>query len=345
LPTLSSLFIAGRYPFASHNYHAMASSADLSLSIAVAHAISFLTAKLQTAYSNNTLVKLRVVLEANLVAHYATSWSPQEPVRGSGRRCITLSPSCLPPRPIWSACTAANVQWFDWIACLGNKEFDLFVDPGCVAIRCQDQIVNIWVDEQMSAPLAAPKPTTLGFGQSALDSSLSLQAMPRKTFAQKVLEEDKEEEEKIFVMLADEISAPTWTTPIVTHFPSSQRSSSPMSSISEQSRCSSRSSNSSSSAFSFVSADTSSSRTSAGSANSGSSSNGEVKQSRRERARQARVFIDTTKTEVTPYDGGKTTVLTGGVMLGGGPKATPKQRNLTVSSAMSNSASWRSVRA
>lgn len=42
--------------------------------------------------------------------------------------------------------------------------------------------------------------------------------------------------------------------------------------------------------------------------------------SRRERARQARVFIDTSKTEVTPYDGGKTTVLTGGVMLGAPPK-------------------------
>ena len=41
------------------------------------------------------------------------------------------------------------------------------------------------------------------------------------------------------------------------------------------------------------------------------------KLSRRERARQAKVFVDTSKTEVTPYDGGKTTVLTGGVMLGG----------------------------
>jgi hypothetical protein len=323
----------------------MASSADLSLSIAVAHAISFLTAKLPTAYSTNTLVKLRVVLEANLIAHYATSWAPQEPVRGSGRRCITLSPSCLPPRPIWSACTAANVQWFDWIACLGNKEFDLFVDPGCVAIRCQDQIVNVWVDEQAPAPLAAPKPTVPAFSQPMLDASLRQQKMPRKTFAQKVLEEDKEEEEKIFIMLADEISAPTWTTPIVTHFPSSHRSSSPMSSISEQSRCSSRSSTSSTSAFSFVSADTTSSRTSAGSAKSGSSSTGEAKQSRRERARQARVFVDGTKTEVTPYDGGKTTVLTGGVMLGGGPKVAPKQRNLSVSATMSNSTSWRSVRA
>ena len=43
-----------------------------------------------------------------------------------------------------------------------------------------------------------------------------------------------------------------------------------------------------------------------------------AKLSRRERARQARVFVDSSKNQVTNYDGGKTTVLTGGVMLGGG---------------------------
>jgi protein Tob/BTG len=40
------------------------------------------------------------------------------------------------------------------------------------------------------------------------------------------------------------------------------------------------------------------------------------KRSRRERARQARIFVDSSKNQVTPYEGGKTTVLTGGVMLG-----------------------------
>ncbi|KAF9473302.1 hypothetical protein BDN70DRAFT_774519, partial [Pholiota conissans] len=273
-----------------------------SLSVAVANTITFLTAQLQGKYASSTLLKLRMVLEANLTAHYAPSWLPKDPIRGSGRRCMTLSPACLPPRPIWTACTAANVQWFDWIALLGNSEFDLFVDPGCVAVRCQDKIITVWSDEP-----AVPAP-----GAPMAHGSLRSQMAPRKTFAQQVLEEDKEEEEKIFTLLADEISAPTWMTPIVTQFPISGRSTSPMSSISEQSRCSSRSSNSSSSGFSFSSADTASSRTSAA-----SGKNGEVKQSRRERARQARVFVDTTKTEVTPYDGGKTTVLTGGVMLGG----------------------------
>lgn len=37
---------------------------------------------------------------------------------------------------------------------------------------------------------------------------------------------------------------------------------------------------------------------------------------------QSQVIIDVTKKEVTPYDGGKTTVLTGGVMLGCKPGVT-----------------------
>jgi len=70
----------------------------------------------------------------------------------------------------------------------------------------------------------------------------------------------------------------------------------------------------------------------------------EQKQSRRERARQARVFVDTSKTEVTPYDGGKTTVLTGGVMLGGAPKAG-KPKYKASSPATTSSNGWRSIRA
>ncbi|KJA26002.1 hypothetical protein HYPSUDRAFT_36858 [Hypholoma sublateritium FD-334 SS-4] len=313
----------------------MASSSE-SLSLAVAHAIAFLTAKLRDTYAPNTLLKLQMVLEANLTAHYAPSWAPKDPVRGSGRRCMTLSPDCLPPRPVWTACTAANVQWFDWIAALGNNEFDLFVDPGCVAIRFREQIINVWV-EQPAAPVA-PQIAAPVFSAPMLQAALRTQQAPRKTFAQRVLEEDREEEETIFTMLADEISAPTWMTPILTQFPMPGRSTSPMSSISEQSRCSSRSSDSSSSGFSFSSAETASSRTSAA-----STKTGEVKQSRRERARQARVFVDTSKTDVTPYDGGKTTVLTGGVMLGGG-KPAAKPRNLAAPAA-ATAGSWRAARA
>ncbi|KAG7450230.1 uncharacterized protein BT62DRAFT_978476 [Guyanagaster necrorhizus] len=275
----------------------MAFSSSISVSVAVAHAVSFLTRPLMSAYPATTIIKLQLVLEANLTAHYAPSWVPFEPLSGSGRRCLTLSPDCLPPRVVYSACLATGIQWFDWIARLGGCEFDFCVDPGCVYMRVGsgNETVTIWAAE----------------GPFSMNS---------KTVAQQLLEEDCDTDERLFDMIADEMNAPTWMTPVVPHFPI-PRSTSPLSSISSHSRCSSRSSNSSSS-YSFSSSD------SVGSESSGSStptSTSTSSQSRREKARTSRVFVDTSKTEVTPYDGGKTTVLTGGVMLGGSPSAKAKK--------------------
>ncbi|KAJ7102243.1 hypothetical protein B0H15DRAFT_813809 [Mycena belliarum] len=292
----------------------MSASASSSLSASVAHAVSFLTRPLLRSYAPAIIVKLQLSLEANLTALYAPSWVPAEPLRGSGRRCLTLSPECLPPRAVYAACIAAGVQWFDWIALLGGREFDFFVDPGCVSMRRDRKgpastLVTLWADE-------IPSPRSY-----ARATAHAAEKQRGKTVAQQLLEDDSESDDQIFTMIASEVSAPTWTTPVLAEFPK-PRSLSPLSAISSHSRSSSRSSNSSS-GFSFSSAD--SSRSSASRSSASAADQGHPRQSRRERARQARVYIDTSKTEITPYDGGKTTVLTGGVMLGGGPKpAAPR---------------------
>ncbi|KAJ6604325.1 hypothetical protein DFH09DRAFT_1068031 [Mycena vulgaris] len=308
-----------------------------SLAATVAHAVSFLTRPLLKSYAPATIVKLQLVLEANLTALYAQSWVVNDPLRGSGRRCLTLSPDCLPPRAVYAACIAAGVQWFDWIALLGGREFDFFVDPGCVSMRLDRKgpasgLITIWADE-IPSPTVTRRPTV--FGESRIQASINQQVearakvyaaeKQRKTVAQQLLEED--DDEQIFAMIADEVCAPTWMTPVLAEFPK-PRSLSPLSAISSHSRSSSRSSNSSS-GLSFSSADSSRSSASRSGYSSASArcgdENAQPRQSRRERARQARVYIDTSKNEVTPYDGGKTTVLTGGVMLGGGPKkAAPR---------------------
>ncbi|KAF7327692.1 Product biotin synthase [Mycena kentingensis (nom. inval.)] len=255
-----------------------------SLANAVAHAVSFLTRPLLASYHPATTSKLQLVLEANLTALYAPTWDVTNPLRGSAHRCLALSPDCLPPRAVYAACIAAGVQWFDWIALLGGRELDLFVDPGVVAMRLDRQsghLIRIWSNDMPRHK------STPSFG---------------KTVAQILIEDDVAADEQLFSILHDEISAPTWKTPVLPEFPDKPRSSS---------RCSSHSSDSSS-GFSFSSASESSSASSA--------SDSYTRQSRRERARQARVYIDTSKKEIVPYDGGKTTVLTGGVMLGGGPK-------------------------
>ncbi|KAG9314580.1 hypothetical protein JVU11DRAFT_5382 [Chiua virens] len=227
--------------------------------------------------------------------------------------CLSLSPTCLPPRAIYSACLATGVQWFDWIALLGGSEFDFFVDPGCISVRFGNgsQLVTVWSEELPSDAVSPILPPNLN-SQS-------------KTIAQRLLESESADDDEIFAMIADEVSAPTWTTPVIDHFPPPTRSESPLSAVSSDSRSSSRSSNSSS-CFSYAST----ARTDSSPSSSGRSSSGKL--SRRDKARQARVFVDTSKTEVTPYDGGKTTVLTGGVMLGAAP-----------SKAKSPVSSWRRV--
>ncbi|KAF8058268.1 hypothetical protein FPV67DRAFT_1676617 [Lyophyllum atratum] len=311
-------------------------STSVNLALTVAHAISYLTRPLIASHSATAIIKLQLILEANLTALYAPTWVVKEPLRGSGRRCLTFSPDCLPPRPIYAACISAGVQWFEWISALGNKEFDLFVDPGCVSVRFgrkntpNGRFITVWVDE-IASP-AAEKPLFEAFQAPKSQS---------KTLAQQLLEDDHEDDDQLFSMIAHEINAPTWTTPIHAQFPAPIRSLSPLSAISAHSRSSSRSSNSSSTfSSSAASSSTSLSTTSCASASDSTKS----KQSRRERARQAHVFIDTSKTEVTPYDGGKTTVLTGGVMLGGA-RAAPKPTIKVVRPTSGAAASWRSTSA
>ncbi|KAJ3827404.1 hypothetical protein EV361DRAFT_867407 [Lentinula raphanica] len=304
----------------------MAFNASTSLSVTLAHAISYLTRPLIVQYSATTIIKLQLLLEANLTALYAPTWVPKEPLRGSGRRCLTLSPECLPPRVIYSACLSAGVQWFDWIALLGGQEFDFFVDPGCISVRhgrkgspdCK--LITVWADE-----VPSPSPTLATKVQN-------------RTIAQTLIESEINEDEQIFTLIAEETKPSTWGVPALDRLtvPATMtRSSSPfstdssISTFSSHSRSSSRSSNSS---LSFSSSETTSPSPS--------------KQSRRERARQARVFIDKTKTEVTPYDGGKTTVLTGGVMLGGNPSKgrTEKPSKKAVNGSPATM-QWRAVRA
>jgi hypothetical protein len=215
------------------------------------------------------------------------------------------------------------------------------------------KLLTIWSDELTHA---ANTKSSAVVDEAAIQARLRNQAAARaktqisarlecKTLAQQLLEEDEEEDDQLFAMIADEVAAPTWMTPVLDKFPIPPRSVSPLSAISTHSRSSSSSSNSSS-GFSFASADTFDSQASMTTFSSTASKPVAVekeqgfKLSRRERARQAKVFVDTSKTDVTPYDGGKTTVLTGGVMLGGGPKPARKAAPPTIQATTS----WRAIR-
>ncbi|KAG1776476.1 hypothetical protein EV702DRAFT_335293 [Suillus placidus] len=275
-------------------------TATSNLSITLAQAIAYLTRPLTVTHPAATINRLQSVLEANLTALFAPTWTPEEPLRGSAQRCLTLSPTRLPPRAIYTACLASGVQWFDWIAALGGREFDFHVDPGYISVHFGrgTKLITIWSGKPMAeaVSVAHHKP----FPRLPPNNSRS------KTLAQQLWENDRTEDEELFALIADKINAPTWMTPVVDRFPAPARSQSPLSAISTDS-CSSYCSSDLCSCFSATAASTLSSK---------KSHTQSSQLTRREKAKQARVFVDTSKTDVTPYDGGKTTVLTGGVMLG-----------------------------
>lgn len=299
-----------------------------SLSVTLTHAVAFLVRPLASCYDAVAIQELQAALKANLTAVYADNWDPAQPLRGTGRRCLTLSPFGLPPRAVYNACVAAQIQWADWIRALGGVEFDLFIDPGLVSFRAltgsKSKITTVWSEElEAQAQMEALK-------QLQRQTKLRIANTSEKTFAQMVIEQDDEDDEILFSMIAEEVRAPTWMTPLLSQFPDVPSAPQLVVPSRSSSRSSMRSSTLSSSDESIDSYGSVSSVTSLSSF--GSSTKAPSKASRRERARQARVFIDTTKVDVTPYDGGKTTVLTGGVMLGAPAGKRPShKRTITAS--------------
>lgn len=331
----------------------MASSTSLSsITVTVSHAIAYITRPLVAFMPSSTVTKLQLALEANLTAHYALSWVPSEPSRGSGRRCLAFSPTSLPPRPIYASCMAAKVQWSEWMTALGNIEFDLFVDPGLVSIRfvqhgATSKLITVW-SEEGAEDTRSQSPSTRAT-DSPIQRRVPSLARPKAepvipTLAQQLMIEDEEDEEELFAALADELREPTWTTPVLNQFPSTipQKSKHSASSTSHHSRSSSLSSDTSS----WLSFDSNDSDTSSVTTISSAGTEGSTL-SHRERTRQARVFVDASKKEVTNYDGGKTTVLTGGVMLGARSSSVKPATSTVPKSTNTAAASrnWRSTRA
>jgi hypothetical protein len=334
-----------------HDQMASSTTSLSSISVTVSHAIAYITRPLVAFIPAPTILKLQLALEANLTAHYAQSWVPSDPLRGSGRRCLSFSPHSSPPRPIYASCMAAKVQWSEWMTALGNIEFDLIVGPGLVSVRfiqpgSTSKLITVWSNDDMEQRRGKFASTLAKPSQPQLRAP----PMPKTvlpTFAQQLQVEDEEDEEELFAAIAEELRQPTWTTPVIKQFPSTipqkSRYLSPASAGSHHSRSSSLSSDSSSwLCFDSDDSDASSVTTISSAGAEGS------KLSRRERAQKAPVFIDTSKKEVTNYDGGKTTVLTGGVMLGARPAATkPVASQPVYAAAVSMAASsgnWRSSR-
>jgi hypothetical protein len=320
---------------------ATTSMTPASLVLATSHAVAFLTRSLVLVYPATTVLALRHALTASLTASYAATWDDRRPTAGSGRRCLTLAPGAgsTPPRPIYVAAKLAGVDWARWMETLGNAELDLFVDPGCVRVRARGGLeLPIW-----TAPTVAQKSVEVpsGEGQESLKDEVrsALRAAMRTGTRMRV-------QRALAVQTTD---LGTTTGPAGGAARGHSRSSSVSSAVSDTPSASSATSASSGASSLFSAVSMVSNATSLPSAVSpmqkpmmlvtpptpaiGSSISttpapakfavpteptGPYKMSRRERARQRRSGIVVAPVAaVTPYDGGRTNVLGGGVRLGG----------------------------
>ena len=328
----------------------MAFLTSTTIPTSISQAINFLTRPLIFSQEPDMIHSLQMILRSTLQAAYSAA--------RTSRLVLSLSRSSLPPRPIYAACIASGLQWQEWIALLGSRDFDLFIELHRVSVTYvgpNPRIVIVW-----SEPLSPVKRLPLSrlnlqevpisklgqqsFMQSSLKATIgSAQTRANtRTLAQQLLECDhKQEADELFAMISKTaIISPTPTREKffmdipMNAFPSPL--SSPEVISPATSRPSSRSSTSSSLSFFDTESMTSESSTS-----SDSLSSTKLRNTTTFVPSPTRVFVDNDKKDVTKYlyQGGVSTVLTGGVMLGG--SATAKNLGAKTTNKISSANCWR----
>jgi hypothetical protein len=258
-----------------------------------------------------------------------------------------------------------GIRWADWIRVLGGNEFDLIIEEESVTmcILGQKQTL-IWSDKASTpstadvAPAVPARSKTRAALRSMVDSAMK--RAETRTLAQQLLtsEHEEKEAEELFACLAQtRIISPTptrdvfafstsvkCTTPEISSRPSSRSSQTSSSGFSTASDDSFATSVSSSYSVNlkpevykppFVRKDASQTRTHKSTPSSSSIAS---TKSTDEDVGDASVWINQEKKEVTKYlyQGGVSTVLTGGVMLGS-PSSTKKSSGGSAKA----STSWR----
>ncbi|RXW16391.1 hypothetical protein EST38_g9460 [Candolleomyces aberdarensis] len=325
-------------------------------------AINFLTLPLSLVHSPVTIHALQTILRSTFYAALAAS---------TGNKLVLTFTASSPPRPVFAACVAIGVQWAEWIEFFGQRDFDLIIDSHSVVARYHatnglpSQTVTIWSEPimtpskrsllaRLSVPDVARVPIRKLGQQAAIGAkertapaaplpriilpSASLQPQPR-TLAQQLIDSDDEDADELFAMISKtSIISPTPTRerfiiPSRSNFKTNPSFVAPMSPISspepsspESSRPNSRTSHVSS-CFSDE-----------GSLSSASSVPTTVSyESAEESETTSPIYVDHSKKDKTKYlyQGGVSSTLTGGVMLGcpsgGKAKASPKPAPPTTS--------------
>ncbi|KAL1731511.1 hypothetical protein EV714DRAFT_235997 [Schizophyllum commune] len=284
------------------------------LPTALTHALTFLTTPLLMVYPATTVLKLQLILQGNILSHYMPAFSLTKPSKTTA--CpydirLLLAPNQLPPTPILAACIAMGIDWPTWATLLGGEALEIIITEDCFAFRAAGKLTIVW---QASVGIAKRHTVAARKAVGATAKPNDIQ-MPTVTAISSAADVD-----------AMEMDVDTMAVSI--------------------SRPSSRSSTTSSHAsLSSFASSGNESATSAGSEPAPCMSDEDMpysppKVAARHRSPSVaamdvedqpyrpaprRVVVDKTRQpQAYKYQGGETTVLTGGVMLGRPSKALPK---------------------
>ncbi|KAI5891353.1 uncharacterized protein SCHCODRAFT_02628872 [Schizophyllum commune H4-8] len=282
------------------------------LPTALTHALTFLTTPLLMVYPATTVLKLQLILQGNILSHYMPAFSLTKPSKTTA--CpydirLLLAPNQLPPTPILAACIAMGIDWPTWATLLGGEALEIIITEDCFAFRAAGKLTIVW-----QASVGIAKRHTVAARQAVAAKPNDIR-MPTVTAISSAADVD-----------AMEMDVDTMAVSI--------------------SRPSSRSSTTSSHAsLSSFASSGNESATSAGSEHAPCMSDEDMPYSPPKAAPRARspsvaamdvedqpyrpgprrVVVDKTRQpQAYKYQGGETTVLTGGVMLGRPSKALPK---------------------
>ena len=348
----------------------MAFSTPTTIPTSISQAINFLTRPLIFNQEPDMIDSLQMILRSTLQAVYSAA--------RTSRLVLSLSRSSLPPRPIYAACIASGFQWQEWIVLLGSRDFDLVIEPHRVSVTYvgpNPRTFIVWSEPIISPVRRLPlsrlnlqgfqvpisKLGQQSFMQASLKATMGstqTRANNTRTLAQQLESDDKQEADELFAMIStNAIISPTPTRERffmdipMNAFPSPL--STPEVIVSPAtSRPSSRTSTSSSSSSSFFDTE---------SITSASSTSSDFLLSCTKPRKNTfvpppsptttRVFVDNDKKDITKYlyQGGVSTVLTGGVMLGGSATASSSSANKSLGGAKPTpitnkiSSSWRRI--
>ncbi|KAL1660093.1 hypothetical protein GGF50DRAFT_91523 [Schizophyllum commune] len=285
------------------------------LPTALTHALTFLTTPLLMVYPATTVLKLQLILQGNILSHYMPAFSLTKPSKTTA--CpydirLLLAPNQLPPTPILAACIAMGIDWPTWATLLGGEALEIIITEDCFAFRAAGKLTIVW---QASVGIAKRHTVAARKAVGATTAKPNDIQMPTVTAISSAADVD-----------AMEMDVDTMAVSI--------------------SRPSSRSSTTSSHAsLSSFASSGNESATSAGSERAPCMSDEDMpysppKVAARHRSSSVaamdvedqpyrpaprRVVVDKTRQpQAYKYQGGETTVLTGGVMLGRPSKALPK---------------------